>query len=122
MLTEADWKRLADAGVLGCTPVRELARELGCDHTTVLKWRDRLVPKKDRRNAKPPPKAWPKGARQEIARCIDNNDNPPPGWGFIPIRKMVERLRSRWGIEDATVESLTRYCRTVLRRRGWRYQ
>ena len=124
MLSKADWDKMASDGVLNSKPDRELARELGCCHTTVGKNRRlRNLPPFTAMHAAPAPdwSAWPTGALNEIARCLANNDNPPTNWGFIPARKMVDRLQEHWGADNATLDLLVRYCRSVGRR-GWRYK
>lgn len=59
---------------------------------------------------------WSDGAVMEISKTLEHNDR---GGNRVTSFRMVERLRDVHGIK-VTIVSLTRYCKDVLGRKGWR--
>lgn len=109
-----DWKRID----WEMRSTSDIARELGCNRTTVQKWRKRVG--KPYRLHDEPWLLWPKAAKREIGWVLAKNDAPGKSWRFIPLRKMVGRLRDDWKCDTATKATVTAYCKKVLGRRDWK--
>jgi hypothetical protein len=65
-----------------------------------------------------PWEAWPKRARDEIAKAIAINDAAPSG-SPITVMAMLGRLRDEYSIATSS-PTLYRYCRVVLERSSWK--
>ena len=61
--------------------------------------------------------SWPDEMKEEIAKVLEMNDSGRSA--PIPQTKMLERMLGAYQIECAP-STLTRYCKSVLGRAGWR--
>lgn len=60
---------------------------------------------------------WPDEVKEEIAKVLEMNDSGRSA--PIPQTKMLDRMMNVYEIECAP-STLTRYCKSVLGRSGWR--
>lgn len=121
--SRVNWEKVKRDGLFDSMNNAQLGRHLGVSRCTVRKYRALADAGRPLQSSYVEAwESWSKRALNEIDKVVERNDDPPRGWRYIPLRKMVTRLRNGWGIEDATAEVVERYCRTVLGRHSWRRQ
>ena len=69
---------------------------------------------------------WCDEALEEVKEILRRNDailqnvSGTNTWRFIPARKVAERLRTKWGVSDATPEHVKDFAKRELKRNSWR--